>query len=166
MTGIHPVALVTGSATGVGRACAVRLAKLGYDVVVNYSRSQTEAEQTLEMIQQSAGNTRPALFQCDVAQEDQVAEMVSFIEDRFGRLDVLVNNAARTKFIPHTNLSEMTSEIWDQILAVNLKGPFSVVRAAADLLAAGDGGAIVNVSSVAGTTGRGSCIAYAASKAV
>jgi 3-oxoacyl-[acyl-carrier protein] reductase len=78
---------------------------------------------------------------------------------------VLVNNAAMTYFIAMDNLADMTEEKWDRILAVNTKGPFFCIKAAASLLAAGQGGAIVNVSSVAGITGRGSCIAYAASKA-
>ncbi|MEM8733205.1 MAG: SDR family oxidoreductase, partial [Planctomycetota bacterium] len=157
-----PVALVTGSGTGVGRACALRFAKLGYRVVVNYSRSSTEAEQT-------AIDVRTLGSEClyvaaDVSNEDAVAAMMAQVESQFGRLDVLVNNAARTHFIPASNLDEMSSEKWDQLLAVNTKGPFFCVRAASKLLAAGEGGCVVNVSSVAGQTGRGSCIAYSASK--
>ena len=91
--------------------------------------------------------------------------MVERIENEFGRLDVLVNNAAMTHFVDHGDLDGMTEPMWDRILNVNLKGPFFVTRAASRLLASGQGGAVVNVSSVAGDTGRGSSIAYCASKA-
>ena len=90
--------------------------------------------------------------------------MVEQVESTFGRLDALVNNAGTTEFIPHADLDAMTEAAWDRILAVNLKGPFFCIRAAQKLLAAGDGGAIVNVSSVAGLSGQGSCVAYCASK--
>jgi 3-oxoacyl-[acyl-carrier protein] reductase len=82
----------------------------------------------------------------------------------FGRLDVLVNNAGMTHFVPHNDLEAMSEDKWDRILAVNLKGPFFVCRAAIGLMREGGGGAIVNVASVAGLAGSGSSIAYAASK--
>src|SRR5262249_39585578 len=82
----------------------------------------------------------------------------------FGRLDVLVNNAATTWFIDHKNLEELSEEKWDRILQVNLKGAFFCVRAAVPLMRKSGGGSIVNISSVAGLTGDGSSIAYAASK--
>ena len=85
-------------------------------------------------------------------------------EGEFGRLDVLVNNAGMTHFVQHTDLEAMTEDKWDEILAVNLKGPFFVSRAAIPLMRAGGGGSIVNVASVAGVAGAGSSIAYAASK--
>jgi 3-oxoacyl-[acyl-carrier protein] reductase len=158
----QPVALVTGSGTGVGKACALRLAKMGYAMVINYSRSKADAEQVAHEIDGLGGTT--LVVACDVSEPGQVAEMLARTAERFGRLDVLVNNAAMTYFVPLKNLDEMTCEQWDRILDVNLKGPFNCVRAAAKLLSAGTGGAVVNVSSVAGQTGRGSCIAYAASK--
>jgi 3-oxoacyl-[acyl-carrier protein] reductase len=101
---------------------------------------------------------------CDVADDAQVRAMLDRCRQEFGRLDVLVNNAGTTHFIEHTDLAAMTEEKWDRILAVNLKGPFFVCRAAAALMRAGGGGAIVNVASVAGIAGSGSSIAYAASK--
>jgi len=156
------VALITGGGTGVGRATALQLAARGYNVVVNYSRSQDEAETTAA--EASEHNVRAIAIQCDVADDAQVRAMIDRIQGEFGRLDVLVNNAGMTHFVAHTDLEAMTTDKWDEILAVNLKGPFFVSRAAIPLIRASGGGAIVNVASVAGLAGAGSSIAYAASK--
>ena len=158
-----PVALVTGSATGVGRACAVRFAQRGYHVVINYSRSQAEAEEARREIEDLGADC--LLVRCDVSQRTEVLAMMKRVADRWDRLDVLVNNAATTYFVSEEDLDDLTEEMWDRILAVNAKGTFFCVQAAAGLLRAGAGGAVVNVSSVAGMTGRGSSIAYSASKA-
>lgn len=157
------VALITGSATGVGRACAVRFAKLGYDVVVNYSRSEEDARETLRLVEECG---RAALLQqCNVRSDDEVRGMLAAVEERFGRLDVLVNNAAMTHFVNHADLEAMSEDKWDDILETNVKGVFSVTRAATPLLKAAEAAAIVNISSVAGISGQGSSIAYCASKA-
>ncbi|MEE2935488.1 MAG: SDR family NAD(P)-dependent oxidoreductase [Planctomycetota bacterium] len=158
----RPVALVTGSATGVGRACVLQFAERGFDVVVNYSRSESEANATVAEV--TALGAKALLCQCDVSDDTAVREMVKKVAQEYGRIDVVVNNAATTNFISHDDLEALTEDMWDRMLAVNLKGAFFVSRAAFDLLQAGEGGAIVNVSSVAGLTGSGSCIAYAASK--
>lgn len=158
----RPVALITGAGTGVGRACAIGCAELGFDVVINYSRSQTEAEETAQTVR-GLGATA-LVIRCDVSREADVKAMIKSIEEQFGRLDVLVNNAAITHFIAADDLESLTEEKWDQILAVNLKGPYFCIKAAAAMLSASGQGAIVNVSSIAGTTGQGSSIAYAASK--
>ncbi|MEM7473896.1 MAG: SDR family oxidoreductase [Planctomycetota bacterium] len=157
-----PTMLITGGATGVGKACALRFAKLGFNVCINYSRSQTDAE--LAKSEAEALGARAVLFKCDVSDETAVTQMVEAVRTEYGRLDVLVNNAATTEFIPAVDLDSLTEEKWDRILAVNLKGPYFCTKACSSLLSAGEGGAVVNVSSVAGQTGRGSCIAYAASK--
>lgn len=162
MNSERPVALVTGGGTGVGRACALQFADRGYDVVVNYSRSAAEAERTVAEVTQRGASA--LAYQCDVSSDADAREMIAHIEQRFGRLDVLVNNAATTNFIPHSDLESMTEAMWDRILAVNTKGPFFCTRAAAKLLAARGNGAVVNVSSVAGQTGAGSSVAYCASK--
>lgn len=159
----RPVALITGAATGVGRACALQFAARGFDVVVNYSRSEAEAQQTAQDVE-AAGAT-VLLACCDVSDDAKVREMLKQVSEKFGRLDVLVNNAATTNFVPHSDLEGLTEEMWDRMLAVNLKGAFFVTRAAADLLRDGEGGAVVNVSSVAAGTGAGSSIAYCATKA-
>jgi 3-oxoacyl-[acyl-carrier protein] reductase len=158
----NKVALVTGSATGIGRACALRFAENGFDVVVNYSRSEAEARETLKLVE--ACGVRGLLVQCDVGSDAAVREMLQAVDREFGRLDVLVNNAGTTWFIEHKNLEELTEEKWDRILQVNLKGPYFCIRAAAPLLRRSEGGAVVSVSSVAGLSGDGSSIAYAASK--
>lgn len=157
-----PVVLVTGAATGVGRACAVQFARRGYDVVVNYSKSEHEAHETVELV--TAAGVQAELVQCDVSDDQAVRAMIMTVKERFGRLDILVNNAGCTFFVEHNNLEEMTEERWDRILDVNLKGPFFVTRAAAALLKEGAGGVVVNISSVAGIAGLGSSIAYCASK--
>ncbi len=113
----------------------------------------------------SALGAKAVLAKCDVSDDSQVREMLDLVRHTFGRLDVVVNNAATTNFVEHADLEGLTEEMWDRMLAVNLKGAFFVTRAAADLLREGDGGSVVNVSSVAGITGSGSSIAYCASKA-
>jgi 3-oxoacyl-[acyl-carrier protein] reductase len=155
-------ALVTGSATGAGRACAVRFAKLGFAVVVNYSKSEADAHQTAEMVR--ACGVPVLLHKATVADDAQVREMVARTQAELGGLDVLVNNAGMTHFIPHTDLDAITDAVWDEIFQVNLKGAFYCTRAAMPLLQASKG-CVVNVSSVAGLTGQGSSVPYCASKA-
>ncbi|TWT49680.1 Enoyl-[acyl-carrier-protein] reductase [NADPH] FabL [Rubripirellula amarantea] len=159
----NPVAIVTGGATGVGRACVLQLAKRGFDVFLNYSRSESDALQTAS--DAGAFGTTITPVKCDVSQDAEVRAMLDRLRQQHGRLDVVVNNAAMTDFVPYSDLEGLTEAKWDRVLAVNLKGTFFVSRAAAELLTAGQGGAIVNVSSVAAITGMGSSIAYAASKA-
>lgn len=156
------VALITGGGTGVGRATVLRFAKLGYDVVINYSRSDQDAASTADEV--TAIGVSCEVIRCDVSQDKQCREMLEKVAATFGRLDVLVNNAAVTSFVPGRDLDGMSEEKWDRILAVNLKGTFFCSRASVGLLEASGHGAIVNVSSVAGATGAGSCIAYSASK--
>lgn len=159
----RPTALVTGAGTGVGRACTLRFARAGFNVVINFSRSEADAEQTLAGVR--AEGVDCFKHRCDVSCESDVIEMLARIQAEFGRLDVLVNNAATTYFIDFDDLDGLSEDKWDQILAVNTKGTYFCIKAARSMLMADEGGAIVNVSSVAGLTGQGSCIAYAASKA-
>jgi 3-oxoacyl-[acyl-carrier protein] reductase len=162
MASPRKVALVTGSATGIGRAVALRFAREGLAIAVNYSRSQKDAEETVAAVQ---GFGVPALLcQANVADEDAVRRMVARCRDELGGLDVLVNNAGTTRFIDHKELAALSADVWDEILAVNLKGTFFCSREAMPLLQE-RGGSIVNVTSVAGLQGHGSSIAYAASKA-
>jgi 3-oxoacyl-[acyl-carrier protein] reductase len=155
------VALVTGSATGIGRATAWRLAERGYAVTVNYSKSKAEAEETAEGVR--SRGAKALIYAANVADDTGVRAMVERTTEEFGGLDVLVNNAATTHFIPHTDLEALTSAIWDELLDVNLKGTFFACRAAMPHLKARKG-AIVNVASVAGIAGSGSSIVYAATK--
>jgi 3-oxoacyl-[acyl-carrier protein] reductase len=155
------VALVTGSATGIGRAVAWRFAELGFAVTVNYSKSRQEAEETADGVR--TRGAQALVVQADVADDTAVRVMMERTVESFGGLDVLVNNAATTYFIPHTDLDGLTGAVWDDILNVNLKGTFFGCRAAMPHLKARCGN-IVNVASVAGVAGSGSSIAYAASK--
>ncbi|WP_439629315.1 SDR family NAD(P)-dependent oxidoreductase [Gemmata sp.] len=156
------VALVTGSATGVGRACAVRFARLGFAVAVNYSRSEAEALETVRLVEECG--VPVLLCKANVGSDTEVRQMVGATEAAFDRLDVLVNNAGTTHFVAHTDLDALTEDVWDDIFQVNVKGAFYCVRAALPLLRAAKGN-VVNVTSVAGLTGQGSSIPYAASKA-
>lgn len=156
------VALVTGSATGVGRATAIRFARRGFAVCVNYSRSEADAQETLAAVK--AHGVPAILCQGNVAIDADVRAMVDRCVRELGGIDVLVNNAATTHFIAHANLDAVTDEIWDEIFQVNLKGAFHACRAAMPALKARRG-CIVSVSSVAGLQGHGSSIPYSASKA-
>jgi len=158
-----PVALVTGSATGIGRAAVVRFAERGHNVVVNYSRSEAEANETAELAR-NAGATA-LVCKCNVADDAAVNTMVDRTTAELSRIDVVVNNAGTTHFIKHHDLDGLTEPMWDDILSVNLKGAFFVSRAAIKVMRKlGTGGSIVNVSSAAGVRGGGSSIAYGASK--
>ena len=154
-------ALITGSATGIGRATAYQMAERGYNIVVNYSRSASDAEETVEGVRQRGSDV--LLYKADVADDAAVRAMVEAAVQKFGRLDVLVNNAGTTHFIAHTDLEAVTDKVWDDILSVNLKGLFSCCRAAMPHLQKAKGN-IVNVASVAGLAGSGSSVPYAASK--
>jgi 3-oxoacyl-[acyl-carrier protein] reductase len=154
-------AVVTGSATGIGRAVAWRLAERGFAVAVNYSRSKDEAEETADGVR--GRGAKVLVERADVADDPAVRALVERAVREFGRLDCLVNNAATTRFIPHADLEAVTDEVWDDLLAVNLKGTFHGCRAAMPHLKRWRGN-IVNVASVAGIAGSGSSIAYAATK--
>jgi 3-oxoacyl-[acyl-carrier protein] reductase len=156
-------AIVTGGGTGVGRATTLRLAQLRCSVLVNYSRSRAEAEQTVAEAQ--ALGARAIAFAADVSDDGAVREMVAKAVETFGRLDLLVNNAGTTRFIPAPDLDQVTDEDWQRILMVNLVGPFHCARAVREPMLASGGGQIINVSSVAAYIGKGSSIPYAASKA-
>jgi 3-oxoacyl-[acyl-carrier protein] reductase len=131
-------------------------------VLVNYSRSIEGAEKTAADC--AARGVKSFAHRADVSVDDDCRAMVAAAVEAFGRLDVLVNNAGTTEFIPHANLEDATTEKWMRILAVNLVGPFQCTRAAAEALRADGGGEVINVSSVAGLAGTGSSIPYCASK--
>lgn len=156
-------AIVTGSSSGVGRATALRLARRGCDVVINYSRKREAAERVAEEVR--ALGARAVVVQADVAQDAQCKQLVAAAEQSFGRLDVLVNNAGTTRFIDFANLDDVKPEDWDNIFGVNVRGAFQCARAAKRLLEAHGHGAIVNVSSTASLRPLGSSIPYCASKA-
>ncbi len=157
------VALITGAAVGIGRAIAVAYAREGAKVVVNYSKSRQEAETTAGMVRQAGGE--PLLIQADVSQDRQVKAMVAEALDRFGRIDVLVNNAGITAFVEFSDLDSLTDEVWDRLYNVNVKGTFFCCRAVVPAMRRQGQGRIVNIASTAGIGTQGSSIAYCASKA-
>ncbi|HKV46070.1 MAG TPA: SDR family oxidoreductase [bacterium] len=157
------VAIVTGGGTGIGRAVCHALARAGARaVMVNYSRSRDDADKTASELAEAG--CEGVAVQADVAREAEVKVLVARTVDRFGRLDVLVNNAGTTRYLDFPNLDAVTDEVWDAILGVNLLGAFYCSRAAAPALRAARG-AIVNVASISGHRGAGSSLPYGVSKA-
>ena len=157
------VALVTGGGTGLGREVSLALAAAGCDVAVNYSRSEQEARETAEAVR--GLGRRSTIVGADVADDAAVRRMVGAVVGELGRLDVLVNNAGTTRYVPLADLEAVTDEAWDRILAVNLKGPFHCARAATPHLRASGRGKIVNTASNSAFRPSGSSIPYMASKA-
>ncbi|WP_407120373.1 SDR family NAD(P)-dependent oxidoreductase [Bradyrhizobium sp. STM 3561] len=160
-------AIVTGSASGLGAATAEILARSGARLVINYSSSQKEAEATAELCRK-AGAAEVLVAQGDVSKDEDCRKIVAAAAP-WGRLDILVNNAGTTKHVAHADLDGLSAEDFQRVYGVNTIGPFQMVRAARSLLEAaakssGRPSAVVNVSSVAGISGVGSSIAYAASK--
>ena len=159
------VALVTGGAAGIGRATVLALVKAGAaGVAINYRTAKKEAEKLAAQVRKSGA--RALCIGADVKNEEQVVRMVGQVRDHFHRLDVLVNNAGVTHWIPLPDLQGLTDEVWDDILDVNLKGAFRCARAAAPLLAKARG-IVVNVASISGVLAPAtmSSLAYATAKA-
>jgi 3-oxoacyl-[acyl-carrier protein] reductase len=158
----RPAALVTGSASGIGRAAALRLARAGYDVAINYRRSGDAALRTLAELESLGG--RHLAVRADVSDDDAVAGLVSRVGETFGRLDALVNNAGMTSATPPDDLDGVDLAEWDRVFAVNVRGLFQVTRACAPRLRAARG-SVVNVASIVGLRPGPQPLAYAASKA-
>ncbi|WP_459500640.1 SDR family NAD(P)-dependent oxidoreductase [Bacillus sp. C1] len=156
------VVIITGGGTGIGKATALKLASLGAKVVINYSRSEKEALETVNEIKQRGGTAIAVM--ANVANKEEVEEMVSQTVNRFGTVDCLVNNASITAQIPMDDLESVTDEVWDSLFHVNVKGMFYCIQAVVPYMKQKQG-AIVNMGSVAGITGLGSSVPYAATKA-
>lgn len=152
------VVLVTGSTSGIGAATALRFADAGDTVVFNSARSVEAGEQLASQIPGSL------YVQADIAKTDDCTRLINEVLERYGQLDVLVNNAGTTKMIPHYDLEAASVDVWREIFEVNVFGTWSLSVAAMVALRAAKG-CIVNVSSVAGVRPTGSSIPYAASKA-
>jgi ketoreductase RED2 len=152
------VVVVTGSSSGIGRAVAERFARDGARLVVNSSRSVEEGEALARSLPEAV------YVQGDVSREEDAQRLVATALDRFGRLDVVVNNAGTTKRVAFQDLDGADDEAWERILAVNLMGPWYLSRAAVSALREAKGG-IVNIGSAAGIVARGSSIPYSVSKA-
>jgi 3-oxoacyl-[acyl-carrier protein] reductase len=158
----RPAALVTGSATGIGRAAAIALAGAGYDVAVNYSRSADAARQTADACAAHGANCM--VIGCDVADDAAVRSMVADIEAAFGRLDVLCNNAGITANAPFKDLDAIDLDEWDRVFAVNVRGIVQVTRACVPMLRTALG-CIVNTASIVGLRPGPQPLAYSTSKA-
>jgi 3-oxoacyl-[acyl-carrier protein] reductase len=152
-----PVALVTGASRGIGRAIALELAQAGMTVAVNYARSPEAAQ---AVVAQMEGNG--AIFGADVSQADQVQQLFADVLEKFGRLDVLVNNAGITR---DGLLMRMKDEDWQQVIDLNLTGVFLCTRAATKLMLKQRSGRIINISSTSGVLGNAGQTNYAAAKA-
>lgn len=156
------VAIVTGSSSGVGAATAKLLASKGCNVVINYSKSSQAAEEVGAAC--AALGVEVLVSQADVSRDEDCRTLVEKTLKKWGRIDVLVNNAGTTKFVPHEDLDGLSAEDFHWIYGVNVVGPYQMIRAATAAMKASGDAAVVNVASIAGVKGVGSCVAYAASK--
>lgn len=156
------VCIVTGSATGTGAACAVQLARKGCRVVVNYSKSEQDAQATLEAC--TATGTQAIMVRADVALDADCRALAKAALDQWGRIDALINNAGITKFAAASDLDGLDAEDFQRLYAVNVIGPYQMIRACAPAMKKQGKGAIVNISSISGVMGIGSSTAYVASK--
>lgn len=162
MTLKDTVCIVTGSAAGIGAACAVGLAAKGARVVVNYSKSEKEASAVAAACEAKGGQA--IVVQADVSSDAGCRKLAQAALEKWGRIDALVNNAGVTKFAQHADLEALQAADFQHIFGVNVVGAFQMVRAVAPAMQKQGKGAVVNISSVAGVLGVGSSVAYAASK--
>lgn len=158
----RPIALITGGGTGVGAATALMLAGRGCDVALNYSRSAAEAEAAAEACR--ALGVEAITLQGDVAKDADCRRIADETAARWGRIDMVINNAGTTQFADLADLESQNEPDFMRIYAVNVLGAYQMARAAAPMLRASGKGAVVNVSSMSALTGMGSSIPYAASK--
>lgn len=157
------VALITGGGTGIGRAVSLLLAQKGALVAVNYSRSREAAEETVQQIVDEGGQA--FAVQASVASDMEVRKMVAAVTETYGPITALVNNAGITRHIPLQDLESITEDVWNELYDVNVKGMFYCARAVTAGMQQAGGGSIVNLGSIVGSTGSGSSLPYAVSKA-
>ena len=153
------IAVVTGASKGIGRACALRLAKDGMTVVVNYSHSDAEAAKTVEEIKAACGDA--VAYKADVSDLNQVKDMFKFVSDTYGRVDILVNNAG---IVRDEYLLMLTQENLDKCLDLNIKGYFYCAQQAALKMFSQKSGVIVNMSSVSSKMALAGQSVYSATK--
>lgn len=160
MMGTGKVALITGASRGIGQAMALAFAQAGAHVAINYSHTTPDAQETLHMIQRQGGTAY--MIQANVANEQEVQHMVADVIARWGRLDVLVNNAGITR---DNLLIRMALEEWEDVMATNLRGPFLCTKYALRPMMRQKSGRIINIASISGILGNSGQANYAASKA-
>ncbi|MCX5554506.1 SDR family NAD(P)-dependent oxidoreductase [Streptomyces sp. NBC_00038] len=155
------VAVVTGGSSGIGAATANRLAEQGALVVVGFHHGADRAAQVVAHLP-GTGHRHLAM---SIEDSPQLSEAAQFVENHYGRCDVLVNSAGMTRKVAHSDLGALDDELFDSLMRVNVRGPFAVVRAFASLMQSTGDAIVVNVSSISGSTALGSNIAYCAAKA-
>ena len=152
---------MTGASGGIGSATARRLAEAGARVALTYHSN----EEAAEALREELPGEGHLVVRLQVEHSESLTHLADTVRECFGTLDLLVNNAGMTRYVAHDDLDGLDDALIDQIFRVNWRGAFACVRALKDLLMDGEGGLVVNVSSIAGTTGEGSNVAYCASKA-
>ncbi|UMZ73325.1 3-oxoacyl-[acyl-carrier-protein] reductase [Natranaerofaba carboxydovora] len=160
MNELEKVALVTGGGRGIGRAISLELAKSGYYVIVNYSRSKEEAEKVVDEIKQAGGNATP--FKAPVQDFEACKEMADYVLENFKRIDVLVNNAGITRDQLFVRMKE---DDFDDVININLKGVYNCTKAFSKAMLKQKSGCIINMASVSGVVGNPGQSNYSASKA-
>ncbi|UOA32764.1 Glucose 1-dehydrogenase 4 [Sulfitobacter sp. DSM 110093] len=156
--------LITGGASGIGRACSQYFMQNGWNVVLSYLLDSEKAAADALAEEAKEANVQAISLQSDVTKDDDCRELAALATKTFGRIDALVSSAGTTRLVPHGDLDALTMDDFMKTTAVNTAGPFQIVRACAEALKAGDGGSVVIVSSYGAIWGTGSSIAYAASK--
>ena len=154
------LALVTGGSRGIGKACALELAKAGYDVIINYAGNEESAKQTVTEIE--ALGVKSEAYKFDIANNEEVNTAIATIIEKYGRIDVLVNNAGITR---DGLFMRMSKENWDSVINTNLTGAFNVTQPVIKLMMKQRSGAIVNMASIVGVYGNAGQANYAAAKA-
>ena len=157
------VVLVTGGGTGLGRAMCLHFAREGAAVIVNYSKSSEKAQEVVARVEDLGA--KAAAIQADVSVDTQARQLIDRAVERFGRLDVLVNNAGWTRYILHHELEELTEEVLENTWAIIVKGPIYCTRAAVPHLRKNKGACVINITSSAAYTATGSSVIYCAAKA-
>ena len=159
----NKVALVTGGGIGLGKAISLKLAAAGSKIAVAYLSSPKNANETVAKIEAIGGQAMAV--HADVSSSDDVRNMVDSVVEQFGRIDILVNNAATRVIVPFSDLDALKEEDWDRIIAVNLRGPFLCAKAVAPAMKLRGAGKIINATSIGGIRPGGSSLAYSVSKA-
>ena len=159
----NKVAIITGSGSGIGAASAVRLAKNGWNIVINYASRIDSAREVAKACEAHGAQT--LLCKANVAEDADCRRMAADAMTKWGRIDALVNSAGTTRFADHADLEALSGDDFLEVYRINVVGPWQMVRAVAPHMKAGGSGAIVNISSLAGIRGTGSSVAYATSKA-
>jgi 3-oxoacyl-[acyl-carrier protein] reductase len=154
------VALITGASKGIGKATALELARNGAKIAINYNNSEKEAREVLEEIKKIGSEV--IMIKADVSKSEEVNKMVKEIVDKFGRIDILVNNSG---FVEQAKFEDITEDMWNKIIDINLKGVFNCIKAVLPVMKKQNEGKIINIASIAGIAGSMVNSSYGAAKA-